>query len=112
MLPSVLVMALCLVPQLTTRTHQLVAPTASLRLAAAPRVAPPRAALTEDEISREKERRRLAAEGKGEVAEATAAALKEKMSKVSGLGLGLGLGLAAVWGGMHAGIACLAGGRQ
>ena len=82
MLPSVLAMALCLVPQLTTRTHQLVAPTASLRVAAAPRAAPPRAALTEDEISREKERRRLAAEGKGEVAEATAAALKEKMSKV------------------------------
>ena len=88
MLPSVLAMALCLVPQLTTRTHQLVAPTASLR-----RAAPPRAALTEDEISREKERRRLAAEGKGEVAEATAAALKEKMSKVSGLGLGSGSGL-------------------
>ena len=87
MLPSVLAMALCLVPQLTTRPHQLVAPTASLRVAAAPR-----AALTEDEISREKERRRLAAEGKGEVAEATAAALKEKMSKVSGLGLGLRLG--------------------
>ena len=39
MLPSVLAMALCLVPQLTTRPHQLVAPTASFRLAAAPRAA-------------------------------------------------------------------------
>ena len=69
MLPSVLAMSLCLVPQLTTRPHQVAVPAATLRLAAAPR-----AALTEEEISREKERRRLAAEGKGEVAEASAAA--------------------------------------
>ena len=77
MLPSVFAMSLCLVPQLTTRPHQVAVPAAALRLAAAPR-----AALTEEEISREKERRRLAAEGKGEVAEASAAALQEKMSKV------------------------------
>ena len=77
MLPSVFAMSLCLVPQLTTRPQQVAVPAAALRLAAAPR-----AALTEEEISREKERRRLAAEGKGEVAEASAAALQEKMSKV------------------------------
>ena len=87
MLSSVFAIQLCLVPQLTTRPHQVAVPTAARRIAAAPQ-----AALTEEEISREKERRRLAAEGKGEVAEASAAALEEKMSKVRRLYAALGSG--------------------
>ena len=76
MLASVFAVSLCLVPQLTTRPHHAAVPAAARRLSA-----PTQAALTEEEISRETERRRLAAEGKGEVAEASAAALGDKMAQ-------------------------------